>query len=392
MQQDKFRTGAFVFIRARGIQPRDPDDLPPLAAQHGIPTDFIPTYAGDRTAIGRAISQASSGLHREGFLLRPITRTSTEVVYGVVREDRDEAEQKLDHDFEATVSWSAEPDPSVIKGDHRIARRVADAYQTLRDKITADDWSSSITSFLETHDAARVRGDGRVYWIPPQRLDDIRSFGALLADVGIDIVLAEICAESRTVVEQVAQNSLDEQLVRLETEVELFDGTQKPSTYQRRLDEYQRLRERAGLYRDALGLGISRAERVLTDLEQKVSTMLNLRRQTVIHREESTTELAAEPTDSKPTIRFAGAEFKLTAETDEELIFASADEFAVASVASLESMGLADRWQSAGQVEVKIHNSGPLGADVTIAIKLPAAQPIEKYAPSLASLGIELAG
>ena len=137
MQQDKFRTGAFVFTRARGIQPRDPEDLPPLAAQHGIPSDFIPSYAGDRTTIGRAISQASSGLHREGFLLRPITRTSSQVVYGIVHEQRDEAEQKLDHDFEATVSWSAEPDPSIVHGDHPIAHRVAEAYQELRDKIPA---------------------------------------------------------------------------------------------------------------------------------------------------------------------------------------------------------------------------------------------------------------
>jgi hypothetical protein len=44
MTTNKFSTGAFVFTRARGLQPRDPDDLQPLAAQHGLPGDIIPTY------------------------------------------------------------------------------------------------------------------------------------------------------------------------------------------------------------------------------------------------------------------------------------------------------------------------------------------------------------
>ena len=82
MTNTKFSTGAFVFTRARGLQPRDPDDLLPLASRHLLPGDIIPTYTGDRVAIGRAITQTSSGLHREGFLLRPIRRTSSELVYG----------------------------------------------------------------------------------------------------------------------------------------------------------------------------------------------------------------------------------------------------------------------------------------------------------------------
>jgi hypothetical protein len=119
MTTNKFSTGAFVFTRARGLQPRDPDDLQPLAAQHGLPGDIIPTYAGDRAAIGRAISQTSAGLSREGFLLRPIRSTSSEVVYGIVREQQDE--DRLDHQHEATVTWFAEPDASV-QGDHPIAQ------------------------------------------------------------------------------------------------------------------------------------------------------------------------------------------------------------------------------------------------------------------------------
>jgi len=113
MTNEKFASGAFVFCRARGLRPRDPDDLPPLAARHGIAGDVVPTYAGDRVAISRAITQAGSGLQREGFPLRPITCASSTVIYGIVKEARDETEQKLDK-FDATVSWSAEPAPAAV--------------------------------------------------------------------------------------------------------------------------------------------------------------------------------------------------------------------------------------------------------------------------------------
>jgi hypothetical protein len=396
MTNSKFATGAFVFTRARGLQPREPDELTPIARKHGIDITVIPTYAGDRTAIGRALSQASAGLAREGFLLRPITRTSTTVIYGIVREQRDEADQKLEHDFEATVSWSAEPDPETVNGDHEIARRVADAYRNLRGKVVADDWSSSITAHLEAHDAARVRGDGRVYWVPPQRLAEVRQFGAFLAEVGIDLILCEIESENRTVVQIVAQESLADQLQTLETEAQSFDGTQKPSTYTRRLEEYQRLRERAVLYRDALGVGAEKAQSVLAELEKKVTAMLEVRSTVVVHRDgtiDRVEDPPARPFDApKPvTLQFAGATFRPgTTPGDDHAVqvFTSGEPAAKSVITALETMGLADRWQAAGPVQVNIRNSGPVGAEVSISVRLPGKTTVAGVARHLAALGI----
>ena len=390
----RFTNGAFVFTRARGLQPRAPEDILPLAAHHQIDQACIPTYPGDRTAFGRAITATSSGLSREGFLLRPIKRMSTEVVYGIVREQKDEQAVRLEHDFEATVAWRAEPDPSVIVGDHPIARRVAEAYRELRGKVVSDDWSGAITAFLESHDAARVRDDGRVFWVPPQRLSEVRQFGSLLAEIGIDLVLAEIEAESRVVVEAVAQESLDEQITALESEAQAFDGTQKPSTYARRLDEYQRLRGRAVLYRDALGVGVERAEQVLSELERKVTTLLDLRRQTVVHRDGTVDNIEAQAPAAltvPTTLRFAGSVFTQGDSPDPAvLIFVSDDEPARSSVQALESLGLAGKWQQAGACQVSIQNSGPPGAAVSIRLRLPENSPLATAAGSLAAVGIEL--
>ncbi len=212
MTSTKWSTGAFVFSRSRGLQPRLLKDLLPLAQSHGIPADFIPTYAGDRVAVARAITQASAGLHREGFLLRPITRSSTEVVYGIVKEDwtrQDRAKVGPRLRGCDSLECRARSLQGPRRPPHRPTRRRG-LYDNLRGMITSDDWSSVITACLESHDDARVRGDGRVYWIPPQRLADVKTFSAFLAEVGIDLITCEIEAESRTVVTAVAQQSLDE--------------------------------------------------------------------------------------------------------------------------------------------------------------------------------------
>jgi len=411
MTNNRFTTGAFVFTRARGLAPRDPETLHPLAAQHKLPESIIPTYAGDRAAIGRAIAQTSSGLHREGFLLRPIRRTSSEVIYGIVREQKDESGRTLDHQQEGTVSWAAEPDASLVQATYPIARRVADAYQDLRGKVVAEDWSSTITSFLEQHDSARIRGDGRVYWVPPQHVDAIKQLGAFLAEVGIDLILCELEPEVRNMVEQVASESIEDQLEHLQAEVTAFDGTQKPSTYQRRLDEYQRLRQRATLYKDALGVGVERAAMVLDELEVKVQSLLAIRRQTVIHRDGSTSSPSSPPnkkqlkadsshqtTPATPapaptdmTLKFAGATFIPTNSDDPAVLtFVSDDDSAKTTVQALESMGVSGSWQQAGPVQVNIKNSGPPGAAVSIRLRLPGDLSLASSSSHLAGLGIEL--
>jgi len=393
-ENQKFISGAFVFTRPRrNIQPRDPAELAPLAVKHGLEEGIIPPYAGDRACIGRAIQQTSSGLYREGFLLRPIKRNGGEVLYGIVREKRDEATEHLDHNHEATVRWGAEPNPAVVQGDHPIAMRVADAYRSMRSMIVAEDWSAAITQFLESKGAVGVRGDGRVYWCPPQRIEDVRRLQAFLQEVGIDLILCELEIETRSVVQDVVAESLEEQLDKFQAEVHEFDGTQKPSTYTRRLEEYKTLRERAILYKSALGIGVERTELVLAELETKVNTMLDLRRTTVVHRDGSTdqAEPATQAESTKPaSLRFAGAEFTQAASDEPGVLrFVSDSEYAKSSATALENMGLTG-WQKVGSVEVSIKNSGPPGEAVQIRLRVPDGLDVQSIARPLSSIGIEL--
>ena len=403
----KFTNGAFVFSRPRrNIQPRDPAELAPLAVRHGLDEGIVPPYAGDRACCGRAIQSTSVGLYKEGFLLRPIKRSSKEVVYGIVREQRDDSSERLDHDHEATLRWVDGPDAITVHGSHPIAVRVADAYRDMRGKIVSEDWSAAITQFLESHGAVGVRGDGRVYWCPPQRVSEVKRLQSFLEEVGIDLILAELEPETKGVVRNVVSESLEEQLEKLQAEVDEFTGLEKRSTFSRRLELYQKLRERAVLYRDALGVGVDKTQAVLAELEKKVAGMLELRKSIVVHRDGSTGQVETAATQEEPdkqtqealsdspasaSLRFAGADFT-QADSDEPgvLRFVSDSESAVSSAKALENMGLTG-WQKVGPTEVSIKNSGPPGETVQIRLKIPAGQDIQSVAKPLASIGIELA-
>ena len=90
-------------------------------------------------------------------------------------------------------------------------------------------------------------------------------------------------------------------------------------------------------------------------------------------------------------IKFAGATFVPAASDDPDvLVFTSGDEQARASVALLESMGLAGKWQKAGSVEVSITNHGPAGAETSIRLRLGGSD-LRGMSSALGALGIEVA-
>jgi hypothetical protein len=445
MTNKKFASGAFVFTRARGLKPKLREDIIPIAERHGIDPSVIPPYAGDRAAVGRTIARTDTRIAGDTYLLRPIRRNSTEVTYGIVRENKN-GDDHLDHDHECTVAWKAESDPAVIEGDHTIANRIRMDYRDLRGKLCTEDWTKTIGEELERLGAVAMRDDGRVHWLPQSSLDDVRKLQGFLSEVGVTLFLAKVESENTGIVTEVVAESVEEQLHKLELEVQDFSETSKPSMFARRLSIYQELRQKALLYQSALGIGAERTEQVLAELETKVSAMLDVRTKTVVHRDgtvtkkgestpkpetspspepktetsgakettstsESKTETSgAKETTSTPeskaaktkskkknvtkvtSLTFAGATFnQADSDTDGELLFTSSDEHAISSVKALEAMGLAGKWQKAGSVEVVLQNSGPPGKETSIRLRLPEEMELKTAKKALGALGIEVA-
>jgi hypothetical protein len=288
----KFSNGSFVFYRTRSsLQPMLPTQIEGIALQYGIPETIVPAYAGDRATIARAISQVTSKVSKQGWVLTRITTEGKRVVYGISQKDVDQERETVDFTYEANVLWDlAQDQGDKVHGDHDVAMQVNLAYQDLRGKIVASDWTESLTSYLTgTCQATPMREDGRVYWVPPTTQDKLNILAKFLAEVGIDVCICEIEPENRVVVQAAVQDNMASQIQALQDEVAEFDGTQRQRTYRERLTQYQGLRKRAIMYRDVLGIGVRDLEDALSELERKVADLMQVRQGTTIHPDGSTT-------------------------------------------------------------------------------------------------------
>ena len=284
---EKFSNGAFVFYRVGAqCQPMIPHEIEQLAAQHNLPASITPQYAGDRQQVSRAISTTSSKAQKGGWQLTSIKTGRHEVVYGISLIERDQALERVDFTFDARLRWSDEGgNGQYVEGSHQIAYDVDTAYQAIRGRICPGDWTEALTNYLVGEcQAFAFREDGRVYWCPSSHMGQLAPLSAFLAQVGISLVVCEVEAATRTVVQQAAQESLADRLQALQDDVAAFDGKQKPSNYKRRIEEIVELRKRATVYHEALQVGVDQAQSILHTLEAQVQELLDIRENTVVHR------------------------------------------------------------------------------------------------------------
>ena len=283
----KYQNGAFCFTRiSNQYTPLTPADIARLAGKHGIDPSICPQYAGDRQQVSRAITHAKAGLKREGWLLTDIKTTQHEVLYGISSIEKDQALERVDHSFVDRVRWTDEGGNGAhIHGSHHAAQQADTAYQALRGRICAGDWTSTLTDYLlRTCYAQPMRESGVIYWVPPPNVSQLHTLTAFLKDVGISLIICEIEADTMPVIQQAAQEGLADQLAELEAKVAAFSGEEKPSNYKHRLEEFQALRARCLVYRASLGIGVEQAQAMLDSLEAQVSRLLDIRENIVVHR------------------------------------------------------------------------------------------------------------
>jgi len=279
-----------------------PSDISSIASRHGIPASIVPEYAGDRTAAARAITAGKSKALKAGFLLTKIIAEKHRVVYGISSEEADKETETVEHIYEDNLEWSMSVDQGrTVHGSHPVAMDADAIYQDLRGKVVAADWADKLTEYLLTACLATpMREDGRIYWSPPSTLPKINALKAFLDEVGIALITCEIEPENRVVIQEAAQDTMEDQIRALQEEVQAFDGKQRIGTYKERMAQCLALRRRAIMYRDVLGVGIQDAEEALKEVETKVNDMMMLRQLTTYHRDGSATVLDREPEPYDP--------------------------------------------------------------------------------------------
>jgi hypothetical protein len=289
---DVFRNGAFVFWNNRLHSPAmDPADVVLMAEAAGLPASIVPEYAGDRQVLSRVIDGNASKLKRKGWVLSAIKRANNYLCMTIHQTNKDVDAKVTDLPQVGTIEWWAEqPDPdNKVHSDHTVGALLDQEYQQLKGKIVGQDWTSTLVNYLvDECFAVGYRQDGRVYWVPPVGLQKVKELQSWIKSVGVNIAIAEIDAEVQDSVQEVVRESLFDQLENLKSEIENFNGRQKPSTYSDRIDQLHTLRKRAIVFTETLAdLKDESAELLanIDSMDSHVENMLEERKQIRVKRD-----------------------------------------------------------------------------------------------------------
>lgn len=294
---DKFSDGAFVIWNSRlNAAALDPQDVRDMALAYGLPESLVPEYAGDRAIVSRVIDRNASKLKRKGWVLSALKRHNNHVLLTIHKTDKDPDARLTDLPQVGTIEWLAEPKDNngggwddSLRGDHEVAKLLNTEFQQLRGKIAGTDWSISLVGYLQSECAAvSWRDDGRVYWVPPYYIDRVKELQGFLKLVGVNLAIAEIDGEVKESVQEVVVESLNDQVENFLAEVEAFNGKQKPSTYQDRLEQYHTLVKKATVWKETHKAAAGVYQDAIDKLEllsEKVDELLEERKQIRVKRD-----------------------------------------------------------------------------------------------------------
>lgn len=234
-----------------------------------LDTALLPDEPTADRALKQAVRDAQVG-HRDR-LIRLGLDTETEVVFAVVREQRDErgnvsyAQEARVHLDRATERLTAD-DPM-----HAIVQTVFAGYRAHRTTHASDDVRKAIVKTLASWSAVMLREGGGIYWVPNVHAAELRNLQSAIERIGtshVYVLPVHESADATLALGEIATASLEAELAQLQAEIAAFVAAppERASTLERRLDAFEALRGRASLYRSILSVQV-------TDLDAQLDRM-----------------------------------------------------------------------------------------------------------------------
>jgi hypothetical protein len=225
----------------------------------------------------------------DGYLVRPIEKSSSVTKLAIVRETRDPANDRVVHAQECLILLTTAPSPAdptvtvatLLFSDpaHPLATRIHAEWTKLEGSTTAFEIRKAIISMLGACSAVVLREHGGVYWVADKYAPTVEALKKVIEETGrsqFDVLPLFATAIGSATVAASAKRSIADEVEALKAEVEKFKAS-APSAgvLGRRLTEYDDLRAKARLYRDVLSMDVGEMEQALADLETSVEAMLN---------------------------------------------------------------------------------------------------------------------
>jgi len=267
--------GDIVFPRFRGATVKH-SDLLDLAKSNGFPESLLPEGLNADQAFQYACRRTKGlGDH----LLRQISKNKDSIVWGLVRENRDQDNKLLDYTQVSRLTLSRNTgDPTYGDPTNPHILRVDEKFNALVGSVTTDDIRRMVVHACKGNGGVPV---GTSWFVPAQHADMMRAMKATVEALGeSEMWLLPIydSDESRDSIGRAAREDLQDQINGIKQEMEDFSAEQtRPSTLQRRLNKFNELREKAKLYANIVKVVHSDLLEEITVLEGTVSSMLSLR-------------------------------------------------------------------------------------------------------------------
>lgn len=256
-------------------------ELQALFAKHGLDEDawFPPRIQGS-TAFRKSLRQVKKD---KGYILRPILETDEKIIYGVVREDVDEANADLEYECEAKVAYSKKTESVHTKGKG-AALAIADQVKDVFDEMTETFVNWDVQRMLRRNigremSSITLRRGGGFYFSLPQHLPDIEKHQAVVEDIGSSdmgiVVVKQDDKHNKRTVGRDTRRSLEDDLNEVKVELEKFKTkTPRESTLEDRLNEFKSLKAKCDMYASMLDIQVSDLKQGVDDCAQQVRALI----------------------------------------------------------------------------------------------------------------------
>lgn len=272
------RIGSYLWWTLREVE-INRDRLKRLFDEHGLQHKYLPPPIVGHAAFRKAVAACKHG--DRALMLRQITETPQEIIYGVVREDVDKEAEDLAYQLRCKIVYRKRTESVVIRdGNAAVAREVKNLFDDYKDTYIHTDIRRWVVRLVnEWMEAVTLKLNGGVYFIPHQHSGMLAQVNAIVTDLPgrSEFIVTPIfdSEETRTGVGKATRNALEQELATIHAEIAEFkEKPPRRDTLRRRLDDFGKLKGRAQMYANMLRFTAEDLIEGIGDLDKVVEGLI----------------------------------------------------------------------------------------------------------------------
>jgi hypothetical protein len=253
----------------------------------GLDKDLLPEVPPPARALRDAGQETLKGYgNKKGeYLLRPAGERGGSYYYALVNENRP-TEGLVTHKQDATFCVGPSGALTVTVNNpscSAVAKAIEAAYHRIHGTFQSRDIREAVLRALKACAGIPLRSHGGIYWVPAPFQGEVEKIATVIEATGqssFSILPIHATAIGTKAVTAAARQSLEEQMKELKVELDGWsmdvahgEGP-RPSTVNRRIEDFADLRSKAQLYRDILNMQVGDIESKLAAAEQQAAKIL----------------------------------------------------------------------------------------------------------------------